>query len=105
MRHPMAATITPPVEIHTFENGLDLLVLPEHSSPVVSVQFWVRSGSVHEGAHLASGLSHLIEHMVFKGTARLGSGDAARAIQEAGGQLNAYTSFEACLLIGQSCLV
>ena len=94
MRHPMAATITPPVEIHTFENGLDLLVLPEHSSPVVSVQFWVRSGSVHEGAHLASGLSHLIEHMVFKGTARLGSGDAARAIQEAGGQLNAYTSFE-----------
>ena len=84
----------PAVEVHSFGNGLQLLVLPEHSSPVASVQFWVRSGSVHEGKHLGSGISHLIEHLVFKGTARYGAGEAARAVQEAGGQLNAYTSYE-----------
>ena len=69
-------------------------MIPGASSPVVSVQAWVRAGSVHEQEFLGAGISHLLEHLVFKGTRSFGIGEVARAVQEAGGYLNAYTSFE-----------
>ena len=75
-------------------NGFTVLVEPDHSAPVTSVQVWVGSGSIHEGAWLGAGLSHLLEHMVFKGTAKRGPNEIARAVQEAGGHVNAYTSFD-----------
>jgi zinc protease len=75
-------------------NGFTVLVEPDHSAPVASVQVWVRSGSIHEGPWLGAGLSHLLEHMIFKGTARRGPNDIAREVQEAGGYVNAYTSFD-----------
>jgi zinc protease len=84
----------PPVEVARLDNGLEILVQPDHASPVASLQLWVRSGSLHEGPHLGAGLSHLIEHLVFKGTRSYGPGEAALAVQAAGGYLNAYTSFE-----------
>ena len=84
----------PETTVVRLDNGLEILVVPEHSSPVVSVQAWVRVGSVHEAEYLGAGISHLIEHLVFKGTRRLGPGEAARVVQDAGGYLNAYTSFE-----------
>ena len=75
-------------------NGFTILVEPDHSAPVASVQVWVQSGSIHEGRWLGAGLSHLLEHMLFKGTAKRGPNEIARAVQEAGGYVNAYTSFD-----------
>lgn len=84
----------PACQVETLPNGLEILVIPGASSPVVSVQAWVRAGSVHEEEFLGAGISHLLEHLVFKGTRSFGIGEAARAVQQAGGYLNAYTSFE-----------
>ena len=75
-------------------NGFTVLVEPDHSAPVASVQVWVQSGSIHEGQWLGAGLSHLLEHMIFKGTEKRGPNEIARAVQEAGGYVNAYTSFD-----------
>lgn len=80
--------------VRVLPNGLTLLVEPDHSAPVTSVQVWVQTGSIHEGSRLGSGLSHFLEHMIFKGTATRGPNDIARAVQEIGGQVNAYTSFD-----------
>ncbi|MEO6752439.1 MAG: pitrilysin family protein, partial [Chthoniobacteraceae bacterium] len=81
-------------QILKFPNGLELLVLEDDSAPVASVQAWVKTGSVHEGRWLGAGLSHFLEHMLFKGTSHRGPQDFARGIQEKGGYINAYTSFE-----------
>ena len=80
--------------IHTLPNGLELIINEDHSSPVVSLQAWCRAGSVNEGAWLGAGMSHFLEHMLFKGTQRRGAGDIAREVQDAGGYINAYTSFD-----------
>ncbi len=77
-----------------FPNGLELLVLEDDSAPVASVQVWVKTGSIHEGEWLGAGMSHFLEHMLFKGTSNHGPQDFARGIQEKGGYINAYTSFE-----------
>jgi zinc protease len=79
---------------HVLPNGLTLLVQEDHSAPVASVQAWVSTGSIHEGAHLGSGLSHLLEHMLFKGTETRSTNQIAQRIQDEGGYINAYTSFE-----------
>ena len=78
----------------TLENGLTIIVCEDHSAPVVSAQTWCMAGSIHEGKWLGAGLSHLLEHMLFKGTTtRLGS-RIDQEVQEAGGYMNAYTSFD-----------
>ncbi len=75
-------------------NGLTLILDPDPSAPVVSVQCWVATGSMHEAQHLGAGISHFLEHMVFKGT-RDAPGDVlAERIQAAGGHWNAYTTFD-----------
>ena len=86
----------PPVDAHTWTlpNGLDLIVQEDHSAPVASVQVWVKTGSIHEDRHLGAGLSHLLEHMLFKGTTTRGASEFAQRIQDAGGYINAYTSFD-----------
>lgn len=77
----------------TLPNGLRLLVEPSHASRVVAVQIWVRVGSADEGPDEA-GLAHLHEHMLFKGTASRGVGELASEIEAAGGEINAWTSFD-----------
>lgn len=79
---------------HTLPNGLTLILDPEPTAPVISVQAWVASGSLHENEHLGSGLSHFLEHMVFKGTRDHSSEELARTVQAAGGHWNAYTTFD-----------
>lgn len=79
---------------HQLPNGLTLILLADQSAPVVSCQAWVACGSIHEQEWLGSGMSHLIEHMLFKGTRNLSGRELARAIQSAGGQWNAYTTYE-----------
>lgn len=80
--------------VRTLPNGLEIIVKEDHHAPVVAVQVWVRTGSCDEGPLVGSGISHLVEHMVFKGTAELGPAELARRVQAAGGYLNAYTSFD-----------
>ena len=78
----------------TLSNGLEWIVIPCGSLPVVSTQVWVKSGSIHEDPFVGAGISHFIEHLVFKGTASLGPLEAANVVQAAGGRLNAYTSYD-----------
>ncbi|MEX2579116.1 MAG: pitrilysin family protein [Verrucomicrobiales bacterium] len=81
-------------QVRTLSNGLEIIVGEDHSAPVVSLQAWCRAGSIHEGDWLGAGLSHFLEHMVFKGTEHRDGGQIARSVQEAGGYINAYTSFD-----------
>src|SRR6476469_37461 len=75
-------------------NGLTLIVQEDHSSPVASVQAWCATGSVYEDEKLGAGLSHILEHMLFKGTKTQSSNAIAQKIQDVGGYINAYTSFD-----------
>ncbi len=78
----------------TLPNGLTLILDPDPAAPVVSAQIWVATGSMHEDAHLGAGISHFLEHMVFKGTRDYDADHLADTVQAAGGHWNAYTSFD-----------
>ena len=75
-------------------NGLTLILKPDAAATVASVQVWVKTGSIHEGAQLGAGLSHYLEHLLFKGTSRRAGREISREVQAHGGYINAYTSFE-----------
>jgi zinc protease len=90
--HPLIPA--PTVAIRELSNGLSVLVQPDFTAPVVSIQFWCASGSIHETPWLGAGLSHLLEHLMFKGTPTRGNSQMAQQIQDLGGHLNAYTSFD-----------
>jgi zinc protease len=87
-------SIPPGVTLTTLENGLTVIVREDHSAPVVSAQAWCMAGSVHEGKWLGAGLSHVLEHMLFKGTTTRPGSRIDQEVQEAGGYMNAYTSFD-----------
>jgi zinc protease len=78
---------------HRLPNGLTVLVRADHASPVAAVVTHVRAGYFDEPDRLA-GISHVLEHMYFKGTARRGVGEIARATKAAGGYLNAGTIYD-----------
>src|SRR3954453_13060295 len=82
------------VRLTTLENGLTLIIREDHSAPVVSAQAWSKAGSVDEGRWLGAGLSHMLEHMLFKGTSTRGAGRIDQEVQDVGGYMNAYTSFD-----------
>src|SRR5437016_10378643 len=75
-------------------NGLTIIVQEDHSAPVASVQAWCATGSIYEDVHLGAGLSHILEHMLFKGTKTRSTNEIAQKIQDVGGYINAYTSFD-----------
>jgi zinc protease len=75
-------------------NGLTLIIKPDRSAALASVQVWVKTGSQHEGAHLGAGLSHYLEHMLFKGTTRRAGREISATVQAHGGYINAYTTFD-----------
>src|SRR3954468_12819696 len=75
-------------------NGLTIIVQEDRSAPVASVQAWCATGSVDEHEHLGAGLSHILEHMLFKGTKTSPGNAIAQKIQDVGGYINAYTSFD-----------
>jgi zinc protease len=83
-----------PVERTVLPNGLTLLIKPDRSAALASVQVWVRTGSIHEGEQLGAGLSHFLEHMLFKGTSRRAGREISATIQAHGGYINAYTTFD-----------
>lgn len=76
---------------YTLDNGLKVILLENHKAPVVTFQVWHRVGSRNE-AWQKTGLSHLLEHMMFKGTPNVSGQDFSRIVQENGGNYNAFTS-------------
>ena len=83
-----------PVERVVLPNGLTLIMKRDPSAALASVQVWVKTGSVHEGEHLGAGLSHYLEHMLFKGTERRAGREISATVQAHGGYINAYTTFD-----------
>src|SRR5881296_1448157 len=81
------------VVAETLDNGLRVLLLEDHRSPIVSFQVWYRVGSRNE-ARGATGIAHFLEHMMFKGTPTHGRGQFARLVEQNGGQDNAFTSHD-----------
>lgn len=81
------------LNIHAFtlDNGLKVLVVEDHSVPLVSTQVWVRAGSRNERQGI-TGISHLLEHMMFKGTQKRKSEEYSLVIQSLGGTDNAFTA-------------
>ncbi len=71
-------------------NGLIVLTLEDHTTPVTSFQVWVKAGSRDETR--LTGLAHLFEHMMFKGSKRVAPEQHARLVQSRGGRPNAYTT-------------
>jgi zinc protease len=81
------------VEKYTLSNGIPVFIVENHASPVVSIQVWFSRGSSHESEKVA-GISHFLEHALFKGTRRRRVGQIASEIESRGGEINAFTSFE-----------
>jgi zinc protease len=74
-------------------NGLKVILLENRKAPLVTFQVWYRVGSRNE-AWGKTGLSHMLEHMMFKGTEKVGPEEFSRIIQENGGNDNAFTSYD-----------
>ena len=79
----------------TFEldNGMDVVVLPDHRAPVVTHMVWYKVGAVDEDPG-KSGIAHLFEHVMFKETDDIGPEEFTTIVQRNGGQLNAFTSWD-----------
>jgi zinc protease len=88
---PPGAPAADRVVAATLDNGLRVLLLEDHRSPIVSFQVWYRVGSRNEQRG-ATGIAHFLEHMMFKGTPTRGPKQFARLVEENGGQDNAFTS-------------
>ena len=86
-------SLTPSVHFQ-LENGLKVVFLPMQRTDVLAIQVWVKTGSIYEGKFLGSGISHFVEHMVFKGTQKRSYEDIFQETQRQGAKLNAYTSFD-----------
>ncbi len=80
-----------PVEQFTLANGLSVIVKPDHRAPTVAHMLWVRVGAMDE-VDGTSGVAHVLEHMMFKGTPTVKAGEFSRRVAALGGQENAFTS-------------
>jgi zinc protease len=80
-------------ETFTLDNGMEVVVVPDHRAPVVTHMVWYKVGAVDE-VEGKSGLAHLFEHVMFKETENLGPEEFTTIVQRNGGQLNAFTSWD-----------
>jgi len=74
-------------------NGMQVVVVPNHRVPVVTHMVWYKTGSADEPAG-KSGIAHLLEHLMFKGTAKRASGEFSKIVARNGGSENAFTSHD-----------
>lgn len=81
------------VRLVQLENGLTLVLKEDHRAPVATVHAWCRAGSVNEGDWMGAGMSHVLEHSLFKGTTTRPGARIEQEVQAVGGQMNACTSF------------
>ena len=87
----VTAADTQPTHEFFLNNGLKVIVREDHRAPVVVSQLWYKVGSSYEPPG-QSGISHALEHMMFKGSSKLGAGEASRILRELGAEENAFTS-------------
>lgn len=89
-----AANVEPwPFKDDTLANGMRVLTLEDHRTPLVSVQIWFHVGSKNENPE-RQGFAHMFEHMMFRGTERIGPQDFFKYLQRYGAEVNGYTSFD-----------
>ncbi len=88
-------SLVPGVKIahHTLANGMDVVVIPDHRTPVVTHMVWYRNGSADDPVG-QSGIAHFLEHLMFKGTAKHPQGEFSDIVTELGGEENAFTSMD-----------
>jgi len=88
-----SVSASPSKDLHHFQldNGLEVYVKQDHRAPVVVHQVWYKIGSTHE-LNGTTGIAHMLEHMMFKGTKTLESGEFSKRVSKMGGQENAFTS-------------
>lgn len=79
-----------PVEQHMLENGMMILLIPDHSCPSLTIQVWYKAGSRNERPGI-TGISHLFEHLMFKGTKDFPGNAFDKLIEASGGYDNAWT--------------
>ncbi len=91
---PLDLPARPAITRTVFPNGLTLLVQEDHSHPLVAFQAVVRTGSATEGPFLGTGISHVLEHMLFKGTARRPVGAVEREARSYGGTSQGFTTVD-----------
>jgi zinc protease len=90
---PAASSRASAAALKRLPNGLRYVVVEDHAAPVVSLQVYVRCGGIDEDERSA-GVSHFLEHMIFKGTAKLSAGAIAETVETRGGSINAATGTE-----------
>ncbi|MEW6428639.1 MAG: pitrilysin family protein [Thermodesulfobacteriota bacterium] len=93
MKTATAENLAPHLHKLALANGMHLIVKEMPGAKAATVQIWVKAGSVYEAENEA-GITHFIEHMIFKGTPTRGAGEIAGAIEAVGGRVNAYTSYD-----------
>ncbi|MBI2265252.1 MAG: insulinase family protein [Armatimonadetes bacterium] len=93
VREQPHATLSSDVTKRVLDNGLTVLVKEVYPASIVNLAIWVKVGSIHEEDKEA-GISHCIEHMLFKGTRKRAVGEIAKEIHGVGGYLNAFTSYD-----------
>jgi len=74
------------------DNGMTVILMENHSAPIVNIRIYIRTGSIYEGDYSGSGISHFLEHLVTTGTKKRPKDVLDREIDELGGAFNAYTS-------------
>jgi zinc protease len=84
---------SPKVSDFMLQNGLEVVVIPDHRAPVVTHMIWYKAGSADEVAG-KSGIAHFFEHLMFKGTKNHPPGAFSQKVAEIGGQENAFTSYD-----------
>ncbi|MFH1847685.1 MAG: pitrilysin family protein, partial [Candidatus Omnitrophota bacterium] len=89
--HPVHAD---EVSRHVLDNGTTVLIKEFHKSPLVAIRVGVKTGSATETPYLGSGISHFVEHMLFKGTPKRPPGRIEKEIKSYGGYINGFTGFD-----------
>src|ERR1700749_827376 len=88
---PVAAQAAPTITPFKLDNGLEVVVIPDHRAPVVTHMIWYKVGAADETPG-KSGLAHFLEHLMFKGTEKNPGGTFSQDVAEIGGQENAFTT-------------
>jgi zinc protease len=83
----------PDIASFTLDNGLDVVVIPDHRVPVATHMIWYRNGSADDPIR-HSGIAHFLEHLMFKGTEKHPAGEFSKVVSALGGQENAFTSYD-----------
>ncbi len=89
--------IRPPLNAQdnaTLDNGLKVIIREDHRNPIVVFSVFMGSGSASEGEYAGTGISHLIEHMLFKGTKKYPAGSIEDILNKYGGNIDGYTSYD-----------